>query len=110
MAIPDLDNLAGIPLDEGGPVFKAPWEAQAFALVVRLHEQGLFSWKEWTGQLGKSIAAAQARGDPDLGNTYYEHWLAALEALVAVKGLLTPEMLAERRQAIEQAQQRAQDH
>lgn len=110
MSAPDLDNLAGIPVDDDGPVFKAPWEAQAFALVIRLHEQGLFTWSEWTEQLGQSIAAARARGDPDLGNTYYEHWLAALETLVTTKGLVSAELLAERKDAIEQEQKRLHDH
>ncbi|MGH8245531.1 MAG: nitrile hydratase accessory protein [Gammaproteobacteria bacterium] len=110
MSIPDLHGLAGMPLDEEGPVFKAPWEAQAFALAIRLHEQGVFSWSEWTEQLARCIAAAQARGDPDLGDTYYEHWLAALETLVTAKGLVTTEMLAQRKDAIEQEQLRLHDH
>lgn len=75
------------PRDESGPVFKEPWEAQAFALVLALHEQGVFSWDEWAKCLSEQIVAAQDAGDPDLGDTYYQHWLAALEQLVIRKNL-----------------------
>lgn len=68
------------------PAFREPWEAHAFALAVKLHERGLFTWREWADALAEQIAAAQARGEPDRGDTYYQHWLAALEALVARKG------------------------
>src|SRR6476620_34962 len=77
----------GIPRDDDGPVFREPWEAQAFALALSLHERGVFSWKEWAAALGEEIRKAQAAGDPDTGETYYRHWLAALERLVAAKGL-----------------------
>lgn len=69
-----------------GPVFQAPWEAQAFALTVKLHEGGAFTWAEWTEALSDQVSAAETSGDPDLGDTYYAHWLAALEALVIAKG------------------------
>ena len=68
------------------PVFREPWEAQAFALAVALHQQGLFTWPEWAATLADEIKRAQATGDPDTGETYYRHWLAALERLVAEKG------------------------
>lgn len=68
------------------PVFSEPWQAQAFAMVVALHAKGLFTWPEWAAELSRQISAAQAAGDPDQGDTYYAHWLAALEALVAAKG------------------------
>ena len=76
------------PRDEAGPVFKEPWEAQAFAMVIALHEQGLFSWQEWAAALGAAIGEAQQEGDPDLGDTYYQHWLRALEQLSGEKGLV----------------------
>jgi nitrile hydratase accessory protein len=78
-------------------VFRAPWEAQAFAMAVRLHEAGHFTWTEWAERLAREIARARAAGDPDLGDTYYRHWLAALEALVTEKGLVRAEELARRR-------------
>jgi nitrile hydratase accessory protein len=72
---------------DGPPAFRRPWEAHAFAIVVMLNQRGVFSWAEWSESLGRCIGAAQRDGDPDLGDTYYLHWLAALEALVARKGL-----------------------
>ena len=72
---------------EDGPVFKEPWEAAAFAMAVRLSEAGKFTWSEWVDYLSAEIAAAKQRGDPDLGDRYYEHWLSALEKLVIDKGL-----------------------
>lgn len=69
-----------------GPLFSAPWQAQAFAMTLALHERGLFSWSEWADALAGQIAAAQSAGDPDDGETYYCHWLSALERLVADKG------------------------
>jgi hypothetical protein len=51
---PDRERLASLPSlprDEGGPVFAEPWQAQVFALAVRLSAQGHFTWKEWTAGL-----------------------------------------------------------
>jgi nitrile hydratase accessory protein len=81
------------------PVFAAPWQAQAFAMAVKLAEAGHFTWSEWTETISAEIAAAQRRGDPDTGETYYEHWLAALERLVAAKRLAAPAELADRKAA-----------
>lgn len=81
----DLDDLPALPRDDEGPVFKAPWEAQAFAMTLTLHERGVFAWREWADALAAELAAAAARGEPDDGSHYYEHWLAALEKLVARK-------------------------
>jgi nitrile hydratase accessory protein len=92
-----LAALPAIPRDSEGPVFRAPWEAHAFAMAVRLHAAGCFTWREWADRLAGEIRAAQARGDPDLGATYYLHWLAALETLVADKGIVTPDALARRK-------------
>jgi nitrile hydratase accessory protein len=97
-------DLPAIPRGaDGEPVFRAPWEAQAFAMAVRLHEAGCFSWPEWAEALAQEIRRARDRGDPDLGDTYYEHWLAALERIVAAKGLVGPEELARRKGAWETA-------
>ena len=85
-----------IPAD---PLFAEPWEAQAFALAVRLSEQGYFTWKEWAAALAAEIKAAADRGEPDDGSRYYHHWLAALEHLVAEKGLSDPEALRTRKEA-----------
>ena len=81
--------LAGQPWDDTGPVFAEPWQAQAFAMTLTLHQKGVFTWREWADALAAQIAAAQAAGDADRGDTYYHHWLAALESLVASKGVST---------------------
>jgi nitrile hydratase accessory protein len=94
----DLD-LPRLPRDEGGPVFAEPWEAQAFAIAVRLSEQGVFTWKEWAAALAEELASAVERGEPDDGSEYYHHWLAALENLVTSKGLTDVAALFERREA-----------
>ena len=79
--------VPSIPRDDDGPVFREPWEAQAFAMALTLHERGLFTWSEWAATLADEIKRAQASGDPDTGETYYRHWLATLERLVAEKGV-----------------------
>jgi nitrile hydratase accessory protein len=91
--------LPRLPRDEGGPVFAEPWQAQAFALAVKLSEQGHFTWKEWAAALTDQLQAAAARGEPDDGSHYYEHWLAALERLVTAKGLTDPSALDARKLA-----------
>jgi nitrile hydratase accessory protein len=98
----DGERLAGLPRlprDEGGPVFAEPWQAQAFALAVKLSEQGHFTWKEWAAELAAELKAAADHGEPDDGSHYYEHWLAALERLVAAKGLTDPAEMGKRKEA-----------
>jgi nitrile hydratase accessory protein len=95
--------VPGIPRDEDGPVFREPWEAQAFALALALHARGLFTWSEWTATLADQIKRAQAAGDPDTGETYYRHWLATLERLVAAKGVASSETLHRYRDAWDRA-------
>lgn len=99
-AVPEL------PRDEGGPVFHEPWEAQAFAMTLALYQRGLFTWPEWAAALAGEIKRAQAAGDPDIGDTYYRHWLAALERLVAEKGISDPASLTRYRDAWERAADR----
>jgi nitrile hydratase accessory protein len=84
-----IADLPSLPRDKEGPVFNEPWEAHAFALAVRLSESGWFSWSEWAATLSREIRVAQARGDRDLGYSYYRHWLNALERLCAEKGLVS---------------------
>src|SRR5438552_11186692 len=88
------DAVPSIPRDAQGPVFREPWEAQAFAMAVALHARGLFTWPEWAAMLAEEIKRAQAAGDPDTGATYYRHWLNALERLVAEKGITDGATLA----------------
>jgi nitrile hydratase accessory protein len=93
------EEVPGIPRNAEGPVFRAPWEAQAFAMALALQAHGVFTWGEWAAMLGAEIKRAQAAGDPDTGETYYRHWLAALERIVAAKGVATGETLARTRDA-----------
>jgi nitrile hydratase accessory protein len=86
--------VPSIPCDAEGPVFQEPWQAQAFAMAVALQSRGVFAWSDWAEMLGQEIRKAQAAGDPDTGTTYYRHWLATLERMVAAKGLTNPETLA----------------
>jgi nitrile hydratase accessory protein len=94
-----LAFLPSLPRDESGPVFAEPWQAQAFALAVRLSIQGHFTWKEWSAALADELKAAADRGEPDDGSRYYEHWLAALERLVTSKNLSNPVEMQKRKEA-----------
>ncbi|MGE0750015.1 MAG: nitrile hydratase accessory protein [Variibacter sp.] len=101
-----LDTVPDIPQDSEGPVFAEPWQAQAFAMAVSLHERGVFTWPEWASTLAQEIKRAQASGDPDSGATYYHHWLAALERLVAEKKVTDAATLARYRDAWDHAADR----
>ena len=98
--------VPGIPGDAGGPVFREPWEAQAFAMALALHARGLFTWSEWAAALADEIRRAQAAGDADTGETYYRHWLATLERLIADKGVATADTLHRYRDAWDHAADR----
>jgi len=100
LALPEL------PCDSAGPVFNAPWEARAFAMALALHERGVFTWSEWAQHLAQAIGDAQVAGDPDTGQTYYQHWLTALERISATKGLLTIGLLARRKSEWDEAARR----
>ncbi len=93
----------GLPVNADGPVFAEPWQAQAFALAVRLHAAGHFTWPEWAGTLATVLREATTRGEPDDGAHYYTHWLAALERLTTAKNLVSTTELAQRKSAWEGA-------
>jgi nitrile hydratase accessory protein len=99
-------ELPALPRDGHGPVFKAPWEAQAFAMALALHERGAFTWKEWARTLAEVIGEVHRRGEPDTGEDYYRHWLTALERITERKGILTDAMLRQRRTQWEAAARR----
>jgi len=101
-----LKAVPGIPRDGEEPVFREPWEAQSFALTLSLFRQGLFTWEEWTAALVAEIGRAQQAGDPDTGETYYRHWLAALEHIVAEKGVTDDATLGRYRAAWRRAADR----
>ena len=100
------DAVPSIPCDAEGPVFREPWEAQAFAMALALYDRGLFAWPEWAAILGDEIKKAQAAGDPDTGETYYQHWLNALERMVAEKGVTDAVTLRRYRDAWDHAADR----
>ena len=100
------DAVPSIPCDAEGPVFREPWEAQAFAMALALQERGVFTWGEWAQTLGEEIRRAQQAGDPDTGETYYQHWLATLERLVSAKGVATSDALHRYRDAWDHAADR----
>lgn len=102
-SIPDLRGQLAIPVDDTGPTFAAPWQAQAFVMAVTLHDAGCFTWPEWADRLAGEIERAQRAGDPDLGDTYYDHWLRTLEIIVSEKALVTTEELRGRRDEWEAA-------
>jgi nitrile hydratase accessory protein len=98
-----IDALPGLPRDAQGPVFRAPWAAQAFAMTLSLHERGAFTWKEWATALAEVIAEVRSRGEADTGERYYQHWLTALERIAAQKHLVTVGLLQQRRAQWEDA-------
>lgn len=100
---PDLSQSPGLRIDDDGPVFRAPWEAQAFGLALALYEREAFTWQEWAKTLGAEIAAATARDGPDDGSRYYEYWLAALERLTTQKLLTSAEELRSCKEAWDRA-------
>jgi nitrile hydratase accessory protein len=101
-----IEAIPSIPSDANGPVFREPWEAHAFAMALALHDRGLFAWTEWAAKLSEEIKKAQAAGDPDTGETYYRHWLATLERIVAEKGVTTSQALAQHYDAWDRAAHR----
>ncbi len=105
-AIQAAVSVPGVPRDADGPVFREPWEAQAFAMALALHQRGLFTWNEWAAALAAEIKRAQGAGDPDTGETYYQHWLNTLERLVADKGVTTHDVLHRYRDAWDHAADR----
>ncbi len=101
-----VEGVPGIPRDAEGPVFREPWEGQAFAMALTLHDRGLFSWAEWAQLLGEEIRRAQAAGDPDTGETYYRHWWNTLERVITEKGVTSTDTLLRYRDAWERAASR----
>jgi len=98
--------IPSIPRDADGPVFREPWEAQAFAMTLALYERRMFTWPEWAAALAAEIKRAQGQGDPDTGETYYRHWLATLEKLVAAKGVASVDTVHRYRDAWDHAADR----
>jgi nitrile hydratase accessory protein len=96
---PGEQVLPALPRDSEGPVFSEPWQAQAFAMAVRLHEQGHFTWTEWAAELSRHIGDAGPADTTD----YYEHWLATLESIATSSRLTTAGELTDRKHAWQSA-------
>jgi nitrile hydratase accessory protein len=103
---PVVPAVLGVPTDQEGPVFREPWEARVFAMAVALHETGIFAWSDWAGALGEEIAGAGAAGDSGIADSYYDHWLVALEKMAAQKGLADGSLRALYREAWSRAARR----
>lgn len=100
MSIPSAQQLPGLPRDDDGPVFAEPWQAQAFALTVKLNEGGHFAWSEWAAILGQEIRQAGPNDDPA---DYYLHWLSALEKIIQNKKILKHGEFDDRKSAWDRA-------
>lgn len=109
----DLDGLSELrllPRDAQGPVFAEPWQAQVFAVVVKLTEAGELTWQEWAERLGRVLREAEERGAFDTGERYYEHWLTAVERLVVDKDLARREELIREGEAIREHDRHRRGH
>jgi nitrile hydratase accessory protein len=92
-----------LPRDDEGPVFEEAWQAEAFALTVRLHEARCFTWNEWAATLAAVLREVRDRDEVDDGSHYYDHWLTALERLVIAKQVVSASDLDQRKAAWTQA-------
>ena len=96
-------SATSLPRDGDEPVFAEPWQAELFALTIRLYEAGCFTWNEWADMLALVLRDVRERGEPDDGSHYYDHWLVALERLVTAKQVLSTADLERRKAAWEEA-------
>jgi nitrile hydratase accessory protein len=86
----DRDRATALPRSNGELVFEAPWHSRAFGLVVALHERGALDFEEFRADLIAEVRAWQGAYDhTDPRWAYYERWQAALERVLARRGLLS---------------------
>jgi nitrile hydratase accessory protein len=97
-----MDGPAAPPRDNGELVFTAPWESRAFGMAVSLHDAGAFAWPVFQAALIARIGAWEARHPDGEGRSYYEHWLGALEDVLAAAGTVSEGEVAERARELEQ--------
>jgi nitrile hydratase accessory protein len=88
-----------LPLSANDEVkFNEPWEARAFAIVVRLTNAGHFTWAEWVECFSKEVAEATAvEAAGDTPKTYYQQWLTAAEKMMVAKGMTSFDQLSARK-------------
>lgn len=78
--------------------FETPWEIRAFALAVTAHTAGEYDWQQFQGALIDSISDWEANNPTPDGDafSYYEHWVTALEGVLAQSGSLDQTALDKR--------------
>lgn len=92
-----LDELlldAGLepPMANGEIAFDAPWQGRVFGMARALAEQGHYTWDEFRVHLIARIGEWDRSAASESGEEYfyYDHFLAALQALLAEKNMVTP--------------------
>jgi nitrile hydratase accessory protein len=98
----DIEGPAGPPRSNGELVFAEPWESRAFGMAVSLYETGMFSWPQFQAALITRIARGQARQTEGAHWTYYEHWLGALEDVLADGGAVLADDITTRARLLAQ--------
>lgn len=69
-------------------MFNEPWELRAFAMAVAAYHNGKYEWSEFQLSLVQAIKQWE-QGGADAPWSYYEHWLTALETVLAESGVLS---------------------
>jgi nitrile hydratase accessory protein len=82
----DIDGATAPPRANGELVFAEPWQSRAFGMAVTLYDAGRFGWPQFQAALVARIAAWEADPPPDECWSYYQHWLGALEDVLASNG------------------------
>jgi nitrile hydratase accessory protein len=98
----DVDGPAAPPRRNGELVFQAPWESRLFGVTISLNRAGVFEWDEFRALLIEEIGAWERQGHAQAEWSYYARWAAALERLLASKGLCGGEDLARRVHELEE--------
>jgi nitrile hydratase accessory protein len=95
-AVIDVDGPAAPPRRNGELVFQAPWESRLFGVTISLNRAGIFAWDEFRSLLIDEIGTWERQGQAQADWSYYARWAAALERLLASKGIFGGEDLARR--------------
>jgi nitrile hydratase accessory protein len=89
--------------------FDHPWELRAFAMAVAAYHNGQYEWSEFQLSLIDSIRRWEAEGGTEPWS-YYEHWLEALETVLAGSGALSDAVLDDRTKAVLTTPRNANHH
>ena len=98
----DIDGPTAPPRANGELVFAEPWQSRAFGMAVTLYDSGAFTWPQFQAALVARIAAWEAA--PPTGEcwNYYQHWLGALEDVLAGDGTVAADEISRRAAALAQ--------